>query len=31
MEQVKLVKVSEKYPKLEVVINANSFNDVEIC
>ena len=31
MEQVKLVKVSEKYLKLEVVINVNSFNDVEIC
>ena len=31
MEQVKLVKVSEKSLKLEVVINVNSFNDVEIC
>ena len=24
-------KVSEKYPKLEVVMNLKSFNDVEIC
>ena len=31
MEQVKLVKVLEKYPKVEVVINLNSFNDVEKC
>ena len=31
MEQVKLVKVLEKYPKLKVLVNLNSFNDVEIC
>ena len=31
MEQVKLVKVLEKYPKVEVVINLNSFDDVEKC
>ena len=24
-------KVSEKYPKLEMVMNLKSFNDVEIC
>ena len=31
MEKVKLVKVLEKFPKLKVVINLNSFNDAEIC
>ena len=25
------MKMLEKYPKLEVVINLNSFNDVEVC
>ena len=31
MEKVKLVKVLEKFPKLKVVMNLNSFNDAEIC
>ena len=31
MEQVKLVKVLKKYPKLKMVMNLNGFNDVEIC
>ena len=31
MEQVKLVKVLERYPKLKAAMNLNSFNDVEIC
>ena len=30
MEQVKILKVLEEYPKLEVLI-LNSFNDLEIC
>ena len=30
IKQVKLVKASEKYPKLEVVMNLSSFNNVEI-
>ena len=31
IEEVELLKVLEKYPKLKVVMNVNSFNDVEIC
>ena len=31
MEQVKLVTVLEKYPKLKVVMNVNGFNDAEVC
>ena len=31
VDEVKLGKVLEKYLKLEVVMNLNSFNDVEIC
>ena len=30
IKQVKLVKASKKYPKLEVVMNLSSFNNVEI-
>ena len=31
MEQVKLVRVLKKYPKLKVAMNVNSFNDAEVC
>ena len=31
MEQVKLMKVLESYPKLKVVMNLQSFNNAEIC
>ena len=27
----RLVKVLERYPKLEVIMNLKGFNDVEIC
>ena len=30
IKQLKLVKALEKYPKLEVVMNLSSFNNVEI-
>ena len=31
MKKVKLVKVLEKYPKLKVVMNLHSFNDVQVA
>ena len=29
MEQIKLLKALDNYPKLKVIINLNNFNDVE--